>query len=161
MPASAELALAMATDGHDPHITAISSQDPVSGCLAAKAPAFPANEKGVSNRRAPDRTLDNPPCDVVGRRGRCSAATQPSWTDRSPPPPIGKNPRHDHGREGHDPTATARRTSRRRDNARTTVRTSTHQRQRGRKHTTHFDCNRADRGWSPSLFLRVRRQPST
>jgi hypothetical protein len=66
--ASAELALTMVTDGHDPHITAISSQDPVSRCHAAKAPAFPANEKGASNRRAPDRTLDKPPSDVVGRR---------------------------------------------------------------------------------------------
>jgi hypothetical protein len=67
-PASAELALAMATDGQDPDITATSSQDPVSGCLAAKAPAFPVNEKGASNRRVPDRTSDNPPSDVVGRR---------------------------------------------------------------------------------------------
>ena len=67
-PASAELALTMATDGQDPDITATSSQDPVSGCLAAKAPPFPANEKSTWNRRVPDRTSDNPPSDVVGRR---------------------------------------------------------------------------------------------
>lgn len=67
-PASAERALAMATGGHDADITAPGSQDPESGCRAAKAPASPVNDKGTSNRRVPDPTSDNPPSDVVGRR---------------------------------------------------------------------------------------------
>ena len=67
-PASAELALAMASDGHDPDITATSNQDPMSGCRAAKAPAFPVNDKGAWHRRVSDRASDNPPSDVVGRR---------------------------------------------------------------------------------------------
>jgi hypothetical protein len=67
-PASAERTLAMATEGHDPDITAIRGPDPGYGCLAAKAPAFPANEKDTSNRGAPDRTSDHPPSDVGRRR---------------------------------------------------------------------------------------------
>jgi hypothetical protein len=67
-PASAELALAMASDGHDPDVTATGSQDPVSGCRAAKAPAFPVNDKGAWHRRVSDRASDNPASDVVGRR---------------------------------------------------------------------------------------------
>jgi hypothetical protein len=91
-PASAELALTMATDGHDPHISAISSPDPGSGCLTAKARAFPANEKGTSNRRVPDRTSDNPPSDVVGRRRVVLLPHSPAEQIDLPPSPIARTP---------------------------------------------------------------------
>lgn len=67
-PAVAERALRMATHGHDPDITASGGRDPVSGCLAAKAPVSPADEKGASDRWAPDEASGIRPSDVVGRR---------------------------------------------------------------------------------------------
>jgi hypothetical protein len=98
-PASADLALTMATDGYDPQIAATSSQNPVSGCLAAKVPAFPANEEGPSNRRAPDRTSDNPPSGVVGRRRVVLLPHRPA-EQIDLPHPRSEGPSHDHGRQG-------------------------------------------------------------
>jgi Family of unknown function (DUF5994) len=67
-PVIAERALRMATDGHDPDITASGGHDPVFGCLAAKAQASPADEKGASDRWAPDEVSGIRPSDVIGRR---------------------------------------------------------------------------------------------
>jgi len=66
--AIAERALRMATDGHDPDITAPGSHDPVSGCHPAKAPASPATENDTSDGRVPDAGAGIPPSGVVGRR---------------------------------------------------------------------------------------------
>ena len=67
-PAIAELALTMATDGHDPHITATGSHDPASVFLAVKAQASPTDDNGASGRRGPDRATDQASSDVVGRQ---------------------------------------------------------------------------------------------
>jgi Family of unknown function (DUF5994) len=64
----AERALTMATDGHDPDITASGGHDPGSGCLTATAPTSPADDKGASDRWAPDEVSDIRPSDIVGRR---------------------------------------------------------------------------------------------
>jgi uncharacterized protein DUF5994 len=43
-PAIADLALRMATDGHDPHITATDGHHPAAGCRPAKTHVSPGNE---------------------------------------------------------------------------------------------------------------------
>lgn len=67
-PAVAERALRMAIHGHDPDIAASGGHGRVSGCLAAKAPVSPADEKGASDRWVPDEASGIRPSDVVGRR---------------------------------------------------------------------------------------------
>lgn len=67
-PTIAELALRMATDGQDPDITATGSHHSAPVYPPAKAQASPGNDDGCPDHRAPDRTSDNPPSAVVGRR---------------------------------------------------------------------------------------------
>lgn len=67
-PAIAELALTMATDGHDPDIAAHGGRRSAPVCRAAEAEASPANEEGASDHSAQDRALGNPPSGAVDRR---------------------------------------------------------------------------------------------
>jgi Family of unknown function (DUF5994) len=68
-PAIADLALRMATDGHDPHIAATGSHHSVPGYRPVKAQASPGNEEDSPDRCGPDRASGNSPSAVVGRRG--------------------------------------------------------------------------------------------
>ena len=67
-PTIAELALRMATDGHDPDITATGSDHCAPERRPVKAPASLGDDDGASDHRVPDRVWDTPPSDVVGRR---------------------------------------------------------------------------------------------
>ena len=94
-PAIADLALRMATDGHDPHI-ATGSHHSAPGCRPAKAQASPSNEDDSPDRRDPDPASGNPPSAVVGRRG---VVLLPSGVAKQIdlPLPRSEGPRHDHG----------------------------------------------------------------
>lgn len=71
-PATADLALTVATRGQDPRIAAAGSHDPGPVCPPAEAAALP----------------ECPPSDVVGRRCVVLLPHGSSPTDRSPPSPI-------------------------------------------------------------------------
>jgi hypothetical protein len=65
--ATADLALTMATDGHDPDIAATVGYHSAPVGPPAEAKAFPDNEDGAPDRHAHDRTWAAS-SDVVGRR---------------------------------------------------------------------------------------------
>jgi hypothetical protein len=64
----AELALRMATDRHDPDITATDNHHSVPVYPPVKAQASSSNDDGCPDHRASDWAWDNPSSDVVGRR---------------------------------------------------------------------------------------------
>lgn len=66
-PAIADLALRMATDGQDPHVTA-TGPHPAPGCPPAKARASPRDGDDTPDHRGPARPSANPPSAVDGRR---------------------------------------------------------------------------------------------
>jgi Family of unknown function (DUF5994) len=95
-PAIADLALRMATDGHDPHIAATGSHHSVPGCRPVKAQASPGNDDDSPDRRSPDWASDNPPSAVVARRD--VVLPPPDATEQiNLPHPRSEGPRHDHG----------------------------------------------------------------
>lgn len=68
--ALAQLALGMATAGHDPQIPTTGGQHPTPGCPAANAEAVVANDGGLPAHDAQDQAGDTPHRDVILGRQR-------------------------------------------------------------------------------------------